>query len=280
MKSDKNFKRERDARVRSEARIASPPEDETLVYGIAPVVEMLRAGRRSIERITVVEGAHTSRLSELFELARSRRVIVERAPRDRIERLSGGANHQGVVARVAAARYHDEETLLDDLSARIGTQNPPLVVVLDGVEDPRNLGAVLRTAECAGAHGVFIPERRAAGLTATVAKTSAGALDYVAVARAANITRLAEELKRRGVWTIGASADADVTYTEWDWTGACAVFLGGEERGLRRLVREHLDALVRIPLHGRTESLNVSVAAAVILYEAVRQRERAAKRED
>ena len=287
MSRDKNFKPGRDLRhapKHKTARIseASAPrefsqrpvstEDENLVYGVAPVVEALRAGKRSIERITIAENLHPARLSELFELARAHRVPIERAPRARLERLVGDANHQGVVARVAAARYKEEDVLLDELSAHIGTDDPPLALALDGVEDPRNLGAIIRTAECAGVHGVFIPERRAVGLTATVSKTSAGALDHIAVARATNITRLADELKRRGVWTIGASADGDMLYTDWDWAQPCALFLGGEGKGLRRLVREHTDALVRIPLRGQTESLNVSVAAAVILYEAVRQR--------
>ncbi len=294
MSRDKNFKRGRDSRgaqhkasktVESSsakvtpAQVVSTPEDETLVYGVEPVMEMLRAGGRSVERITIAEGMHTARLNEMFEIARARRVTIERVPRERLERLIAGVNHQGIVARVAAARYRDEEELLDGISAHIGTNDPPLAVVLDGLEDPRNLGAILRTAECAGAHGVFIPERRAVGLTATVAKTAAGALEHVPVARAANIVRLAGELKRRGVWTIGASADADMLYTDWDWSQPCALFVGGEGRGLRRLVREHCDALVRIPLRGRTESLNVSVAAAVILYEAVRQRQQAAKRD-
>ena len=148
----------------------------------------------------------------------------------------------------------------------------PLVVVLDGVEDPRNLGAILRTVECAGAHGVFVPERRAVGLTETVAKAAAGALEYVAVARATNLARLIEQLKERNIWTIGTSTDAPTLYTDWDWTLASALFLGGEGAGLHRLVRERCDTLVHIPMRGRIESLNVSVAAGVVLYEAVRQR--------
>jgi 23S rRNA (guanosine2251-2'-O)-methyltransferase len=143
---------------------------------------------------------------------------------------------------------------------------------LDAVEDPRNLGAILRTAECAGVGGVFIPERRAVGLTATVAKAAAGALEHVSVARVTNLVQLIEQLKRRNIWVIGAAADGTSDYTEWDWTVPSALFLGGEASGLHRLVRERCDALVRIPLRGRLESLNVSVAAGVILYEALRQR--------
>jgi 23S rRNA (guanosine2251-2'-O)-methyltransferase len=147
-----------------------------------------------------------------------------------------------------------------------------LVVALDGVEDPRNLGAIIRTVECVGADGVFIPERRAVGLTDVVAKASAGAVEHVAVARVVNMSRLIEDLKKRNIWTIGTSADAKTNYTDWDWTLPCAIVLGSEGEGLHRLVRERCDALVRIPILGKIESLNVSVAAGVILYETLRQR--------
>ncbi|MDQ3134545.1 MAG: 23S rRNA (guanosine(2251)-2'-O)-methyltransferase RlmB [Acidobacteriota bacterium] len=260
---------------------AAPSDGESptgaQLYGVLPVLEALRAGQRQIERIVVAEGAHEARLQELLQLARARRVIVRRAPRAELQRLTAGANHQGVIALVAAAAYADAEELLDALAARVGTNAaPPLAVVLDGVEDPRNLGAVIRTAECVGAHGVFVPERRAAGLTEAAAKTAAGALEYVPVARVVNTARLVEDFKAHGIWTIGTDAAAQVVYTDWDWTQPVALFLGGEGEGLRRLVRERCDALVRIPLCGRIESLNVSVAAGVILYEALRQRTLAA----
>ncbi|MDQ1523106.1 MAG: rRNA (guanosine2251-2-O)-methyltransferase [Pyrinomonadaceae bacterium] len=262
----------REERPRFESRDERPP-DESHLYGVLPVLEALRAGNRRIERITIAEGVHESRLRELFELAREFRVTIRRAPRAELQRIAAtGANHQGVVAHVAAVAYADAGELADALAARVGTDDPPLAVVLDGVEDPRNLGAIIRTAECAGVHGLFVPERRAAGLTETVAKAAAGALEYLPVARATNITRLVEEFKARGIWTIGTDAEANIAYTDWDWTQPCALLLGGEGAGLRRLVRERCDALVRIPLHGRIPSLNVSVAAAVVLYEAVRQR--------
>ena len=258
--------------LRAPAPRRSEAGDGAHVYGVQPVLELLRAGRRPVERVIVAEGAHEARLHEIMELARAAGVPVRRVPRAEVQRLAPGANHQGVVASVAAARYLTSDELLDQLAARVGTQDPPLAVVLDGVEDPRNLGAIIRTVECAGAHGVFVPERRAAGLTETVAKAAAGALEYVPVARAANVARLVEELKGRGVWAVGTAADAALTYDGWDWTQPCALLLGGEGEGLRRLVRERCDVLVRIPLRGRVESLNVSVAAGIILYEAVRQR--------
>jgi 23S rRNA (guanosine2251-2'-O)-methyltransferase len=265
-------KDERGAVTSRHAR-AGAVESGAKLYGVSPVVEALRGGVRPIEHITIAEGAHQHRLRELMELARSANVPVRRASRADLDRMIGaGANHQGVVASIAAARYSDTDHVLDALTARIGTVDPPLVVALDGVEDPRNLGAIIRTAECAGAHAIFIPERRAAGLTETVAKTAAGALEHIAVARAANLSRLIEEFKERGIWAVGTSADATLPYTGWDWTTPCALFLGGEGAGLHRLVRERCDTLVRIPLRGHITSLNVSVAAGIILYEAVRQR--------
>jgi 23S rRNA (guanosine2251-2'-O)-methyltransferase len=242
------------------------------IYGLIPVVEALRANNKKLENITIVEGARHERLRELLDLAKRARVTVHRAPKVALDRALPGVNHQGVIARTAAAAYRDAEELLDELSARVGTAEPPLVLGLDAVEDPRNLGAILRTAECAGVSGVFIPERRAVGLTATVAKTAAGALEYIPVARVTNLVQLIEQLKQRNIWVIGAAGDGTSDYTQWDWTVPSALFLGGEGSGLHRLVRERCDAVVRIPLFGRIESLNVSVAAGVILYEALRQR--------
>ena len=247
-------------------------DDGAHIFGVQPVLEALRAGARPVERLTVAEGAHETRLREILEIARYADIPVRRVPRAELQRLAAGANHQGVVATIAAAHYTHTDDLLAALAARVGTTDPPLAVVLDGVEDPRNLGAVIRTVECAGAHGVFVPERRASGLTETVAKAAAGALEYVPVARAANVVRLIEELKSRGVWTVGTAAGAETSYADWDWTQPCALLLGGEGEGLRRLVRERCDVLVSIPLRGQIESLNVSVAAGIVLYEAVRQR--------
>jgi 23S rRNA (guanosine2251-2'-O)-methyltransferase len=262
----------RPSEPREPVRRPETADDGAHLFGVQPVLEALRAGARPIERLTLAEGAHESRLREILEIARYADIPVRRVPRAELQRIAGGANHQGVIATIAAAHYAHADELLDSLAARVGTQDPPLAVVLDGVEDPRNLGAIIRTVECAGAHGVFVPERRAAGLTETVAKAAAGALEYVPVARAANVVRLLEELKGRGVWTVGTAAGADTSYADWDWTQPCALLLGGEGEGLRRLVRERCDVLVHIPLRGQIESLNVSVAAGIVLYEAVRQR--------
>lgn len=242
------------------------------IYGLIPVLEALRAGSKKLEQITIADGARHERLRELLELAKQARVPVHRAPRFALDRALPGATHQGVMAKTAAASYRDAGELLDELSSQVDAGRPPLVLGLDAVEDPRNLGAILRTAECAGVSGVFIPERRAVGLTATVAKAAAGALEHISVARVTNLVQLMEQLKQRNIWVVGAAANAPSHYTEWDWTVPSALFLGGEGSGLHRLVMERCDALVRIPLRGRIESLNVSVAAGVILYEALRQR--------
>ena len=244
-------------------------QTENIVYGFNAVLEAVRAGKRSIDSITVLESARPERLKLLFELARQKRIPVHRAPKLDV---GGDARHQGVIARIAAARYADAEELLDALERRIGSSDPPLAVCLDGIEDPRNLGSILRTAECAGVQGVFVPERRASGLTDVVAKVAAGALEYVPVARVVNLVRLIEQLKARNIWVVGAAGDAKQLYTEWDWKLPSAIMLGNEGHGLHRLVRENCDMLVRIPVLGNLNSLNVSVAAGVVLYEARRQR--------
>jgi 23S rRNA (guanosine2251-2'-O)-methyltransferase len=252
------------------------PESSNLIYGVNAVVEALRAGTRQIESITILESARPDRLKSLIELARQKGVPVHRVPRLDLDRTLGELRHQGVVARIAAARYAHADDLLDTLEAKIGSSDPPLVLGLDAIEDPRNMGSILRTAECAGVHGVFIAERRAVGLTGVVAKVAAGALEYVPVARVTNLVRLIEQLKARNIWVVGAAGEARQSYTEWDWTVPAAIFLGSEGHGLHRLVREHCDTLVRIPVCGKLDSLNVSVAAGVLLYEARRQRTLAA----
>jgi 23S rRNA (guanosine2251-2'-O)-methyltransferase len=258
--------------MKKKTRARSSPASQELLYGMNPLLEVLRAGDRVPTEIVLAEGARDERLRELIELARSRNVTVKRAPRTTIDRAVGNTHHQGVMARVSAARYADTDDLLSAIALGVGGKTEPLVVVLDGVEDPRNLGAILRTAECAGVDGVFVPERRAAGLTDAVAKAAAGAVEHVPVARATNLSRLIEQLKERNVWVVGTGADAAVNYTEWDWTRPSAVVLGGEGAGLHRLVSENCDVLVRIPVCGKIQSLNVSVAAGIILYEALRQR--------
>ncbi len=242
-----------------------------VLYGVNPIIEALRADRLPSE-IMIAEGARDARLRELIELARDKAVLVKHAPRAKLDREAGNSHHQGVVAHIAPAGYADAEDLLDRITSREAAAGEPLIMVLDGIEDPRNLGAILRTAECAGASGVFIPERRAAGLNETVAKASAGAIEHLPIARVTNLSRLIDRLKERNVWVVGTAAGATTSYTDWDWTKPSAIVLGAEGSGLHRLVRERCDVLVHIPVRGKIDSLNVSVAAGVVLYEALRQR--------
>ena len=222
----------------------------------------------------IADGGNENRLHDILQLARQNGVMFQKVSRENLSKLvENGANHQGVVAFIASAEYFDADKLL----AEIFQKESSLSVILDGVEDPRNLGAILRAVECAGADGVFIPERRAVGLTETVAKSSAGATAYVKVAKISNVNRLIDELKEHNIWVVGASGEAEMDYTDWDWTRSSALVLGGEGKGLHRLTAEKCDVLVKIPMLGKIESLNVSVAAGVILYEAVRQRETSKK---
>ena len=238
-----------------------------MLFGVLPVLEALRANARRVDKIFVAEGANEHRLNEIFDLARSNGVMIDRLSREALSRLVGiGANHQGIAAVSASADYVPADEIYDNVD---GTA---LLVVLDGIEDPRNLGAILRTVECAGGDGVFIPERRAVGLTDTVSKSSAGATQYVKVAKVTNLNRLIDELKERKIWVVGTSGDAKMTYDEWDWKQPSALVLGAEGSGLHRLVAENCDVLVKIPMYGRIDSLNVSVAAGVVLFEAKRQR--------
>ena len=237
------------------------------IYGVLPVLEALRANARRIDKIMIAEGAGERRLTDVIELARQHGVLVSKIPRESLNRLvEPSANHQGIAAFAAAANYVSADEIFRTAN------EAALIVVLDGVEDPRNLGAILRTVECSGADGVLIPERRAVGLTETVAKSSAGAAEHVKVAKVTNINRLIEDLKGRGIWVVGTSGDAKMDYTDWDWTQPSALLLGGEGSGLHRLVAENCDVLVKIPMYGKIESLNVSVAAGVVLFEAKRQR--------
>ena len=251
-------------------------KERGLLYGVNPVLEALRADRLPHD-IVIAEGVRDQRLRELIELAHAKRVSIKHAPRPKLDREAGTAQHQGVIAYVSSATYADADELIDSIS---DSGRAPLILVLDGIEDPRNLGAILRTAECAGVDGIFIPERRAAGLNETVAKASAGASEHLSIARVTNLSVLIRQLKERNLWVVGTAGDAPIDYGEWDWRRPTAVVLGAEGSGLHRLVRENCDALVRIPVRGKIESLNVSVAAGVVLYEALRQRAAEAKNID
>ena len=234
-----------------------------LIYGINPVAEAIKAGR--VREIRVAERAD-ERLQRLLDEAAHRGVRVRRVSRDVLDSESRRGAHQGVVADVE----RPAEVTLADLAT--GAGEPALIVVLDEVEDPQNVGAILRTVDAAGATGVVRQTRRAAALDGAAAKASAGAVNYVRVADVVNIARSLEELKQAGVWTLGLDAEAEMPYYEWDLTLPTAVVVGAEGHGLRRLVRERCDQVVSIPILGHVGSLNVSAATAIVLYEAVRQR--------
>jgi 23S rRNA (guanosine2251-2'-O)-methyltransferase len=225
--------------------------------GIHPVREAIRGGR-PLERVLIAKSAAGPRIQELIDLCRERKIPVRFEPREALDRASGGVPHQGVVALGAATKYAS----LDETAAHRG-----LHVVLDGVEDPHNLGAIIRTAHAAGASAVVIPERRAAGLTEVVERTAAGALAYLPVVRVANITRALEELKETGYWIYGLDERGPQDYDKVEFTAPSAIVLGAEGRGLHEHVAKHCDFLVRIPMAGAVASLNVSVAAGVVLFE-------------
>src|SRR5687767_138752 len=235
-----------------------------IVYGINPVLEALRAGRVTAIRVSQRGGG---RMQELLALAAERGVKVQRVDGVVLDRLARGGVHQGVVADAedASTDYSVEELVR-------GADGPALIVVLDGIEDPHNLGAILRTADAAGVHGVIVQNRRSAALGGAAAKASAGAVSHVKIAEVVNIARAIDELKDCGVWSVGLAGEASATYDAMDLTGPIAIVVGAEGTGLRRLVREKCDFLAAIPMGGHVESLNVSVAAGVMLFEAVRQR--------
>ena len=233
-----------------------------VIYGVHPVIEALRSGRVTALAVSV---RRQSRLAELLREAGRRGVSIRRAEPDELNRLASGAAHQGVVATI---RPPEPRAVRDLVEAGM----PALIVVLDGIEDPHNLGAVARTAEAAGASGLVVPTRRAAPLTAAAVKASAGALAHLPVAPVVNVARALAELRSAGVWTVGLDPEAPRTIYEVDLRVPVALVAGGEGRGLRRLVRESCDWLAALPLAGRVGSLNASVAAGIALFEAVRQR--------
>jgi 23S rRNA (guanosine2251-2'-O)-methyltransferase len=237
------------------------------------VREALRAGTRPLQRLLVLR---TDRqFHDLIQLAKAQGVPVHVEPPPAFDRLVPDGRHQGVIAFVAAKAYSSTEQIFDRAKQR---NEPPFLVLLDGVEDPHNLGAVLRTAEGAGVHGLFIPERRATGLTSVVAKVSAGALDHILVGRVGNLIPLIQELKEAGVWIYAVDPSAEKAHTSVDLAGPVALVLGGEGQGIRPGVLQECDERIKIPMLGRVESLNVSAAAAVALFEVVRQRQKAGEK--
>ena len=253
--------------MRQRQREQNSPADG-IIEGRNAVIEALRAGT-AVDKIYIAKGETDATLGHIASTARNKGIVVVEADRRKLDAMSATHSHQGVIAVAAVREY---ASVADILQAARDKGEAPLVVVCDELSDPHNLGAVIRTAEAAGAHGVIIPKRRSAGLTAIVGKTSAGAVSYMPVARVANLTALLKELKEEGLWVFGTAADGATSLYQADLKGPAAIVIGSEGDGMSRLVREQCDFLVSIPMRGQVNSLNASAAAAVVLYEAVRQR--------
>lgn len=242
-------------------------EDRDLVAGRIPAIEVLKS-ERDINKIFLQEGLSGSKISEILGLAKKRNIQVQMVPKSKLDTLVDGMNHQGIVVAAAAFQYAD----LDDLFAAAALKKEdPFFIILDGLEDPHNLGSIMRTADASGAHGIIIPKRRAVGLTATVAKASTGAIEHVPVVRVTNLVQTINELKDRGVWLYGTDMKGQ-DYRQWDTKLPIAVVMGNEGKGISRLVKEQMDGMVTIPMVGHVQSLNASVAASLLMYEVYRGR--------
>ena len=256
MKNEKEFKKD------------APAPAEDMIEGRNAVTEAIRSGR-TINKVFLADGDTDRALGRLAAMAKEAGAVVVRIDRRKLNEMSQTGAHQGIMASVAV---HDYATIDDILAAAEAKGEAPLIVLCDELSDPHNLGAILRTAECAGAHGVIIPKRRSVGLTAVVGKASAGAVEYMPVARVANLTAAIRELKQHGVWIFGTAADGAVPLYSADLKGPAAIVIGNEGVGMSRIVADSCDFKVSIPMKGHISSLNASAAAAILLYEAVRQR--------
>ncbi len=241
--------------------------EELTIEGRNPVLEAFRAGK-TIDKLFVLEGCQDGPVRTILREAKKGDTVVSFVPKERLDQMSGTGKHQGVVAFAAAYEYAEVEDILKNAQEK---GEPPFVLILDGIEDPHNLGAIIRTANQAGAHGIIIPKRRAAGLTATAAKSSAGAIHYTPVAKVTNLVQTMEELKEQGLWFVCADMGGELMYRQ-NLTGPVGLVIGSEGEGVSRLVREKCDFITKIPMFGDIDSLNASVAAGVLAYEIVRQR--------
>jgi len=239
------------------------------IVGRNSVLELMRNGNREIDRIIIAQGNNHPRLRQIVSIAQKKQVRCDFASRRELDGIEATVPHQGVIAFVSPTSYIDVETLVENAQ---GGESPPLLIMLDGIQDPRNLGAIIRTADAVGADGIVIPRNRAAGVTTAAHKASAGSLEYMPIAQVTNLTRTIEMFKSAGIWVVGADGQAPTNYTQADFTVPICLVLGSEAAGLRRLVKEKCDLLVRLPMFGHLPTLNVSVATGVLLYEVVRQR--------
>ena len=241
-------------------------ENSEMIAGKNPVLEALRAGRE-INKLWIAEGVKKTGIQELIDLAKERGVLVQFVPKQKVDKLAD--NHQGIVASVAAYQYAEIEDLFN---AAKGKNEDPFFLILDELEDPHNLGSIMRTADAIGVHGIIIPKRRAVGLTAVVAKASTGAIEHVPVVRVTNLAQTVDELKERGIWIAGTDAKGSADYRKMDATLPLAIIIGSEGKGMARLLKEKCDFLYNLPMVGHVTSLNASVAAALLMYEVYRKR--------
>ncbi|ADC49749.1 tRNA/rRNA methyltransferase [Alkalihalophilus pseudofirmus OF4] len=241
---------------------------QEFILGKNPVIEALRAGH-AINKIWIAEGSNKGQMTKVVQLAKEQGVLIQNAPKKKLEQLVDSSNHQGVVASIAAYEYAE----MDDLFALAEKRGEePFFLILDEIEDPHNLGSIMRTADAAGAHGIIIPKRRAVGLTQTVAKASTGAIEYIPVVRVTNIARTMDDLKKRGLWFAGTDAKGSADYRQASFDMPIGLVIGSEGKGISRLIKEKCDFLIQIPMVGQVTSLNASVAASLLMYEVYRRR--------
>lgn len=239
------------------------------IWGRNPILETLHSNRQ-IKRILLAEGQREASIAPLLQEAERQHIPTETVPRSRLDQLSHGAVHQGCVAIVGVRTYATIEQILQYAA---GQNEAPFLLILDAIQDVNNLGSLLRTAEAAGVHGVILPEHRAAEINATVVKTSAGATEHLLIAQETNLTRTIDLLTKQNIWVVGLAGEATTEYQQADLTGPLALVVGNEGKGISRLVREHCDLLIKLPMRGQINSLNAAVAGSIALYEALRQRE-------
>jgi len=240
---------------------------EQYVVGRNPILEILRTDRH-INTIFIAKGEPRGSINRIIEIAKDRNITIERVDKNRLNRISGTSAHQGVAASVAPYEY---STVDDILCIAEEKDEPPFILILDGIEDPNNLGSIIRTAEAGGVHGIVIPKRRAAQVTQAVYKSSAGAVEFLAIAKVTNISDTIDRLKDKGLWIYGADMGGEKFYFDWNLKGPIGLVIGSEGKGISRLVKEKCDVLLKIPMEGKISSLNASNAASILIYEVVRQ---------
>lgn len=264
-KKYKSFEKTRGAKNIKEEKNG---EDIPMLEGRNPIIEAIKSGR-TIEKLLIAKGSQEGSIRQIVAMAREKGLVIVEVDREKLDYMSETKSHQGVIAITSPYKYVDVEDILNYAKEK---GERPFVIILDEIYDPHNLGAIIRTANAVGAHGIIIPKRRAVGLTPTVAKASAGAIEYVKVAKVTNISQTINQLKENGLWIVGADMDGDKPYFESDLTDSIALVIGSEGEGMSRLVKERCDYLVNMPMKGEISSLNASVAGAVLMYEVVRQR--------